>query len=1506
MGCVLWLTGCGSVETTETEEQPVQNAQAVVSAACKAESLSWPAGSTADSYACAGPQELSFKCFNQKTNDSRCPQTGSTPRPKTCYQTCDVVTGFHEEADSSELLPDGYYLEQICECDTPRCDYQYCYDVYHYTFQPASCDTAASAHAARAMASGYTLTGSRWPDDSVNRPFQCNYQLHDVPTVEQASDSRCSVRQCRPEEYEYDPVYGTCRHPAFGAASVGSCGAAASPFLSASGRSVGDLKQDTQIRASWNAMNGASTPVPVEFASTQCLTCEQISNPFDKIQCLRTQLNRLNSLGLSPSARDALEQQLIHHMKLLFETSSDALVIEQRNTVSGYYASKPSITSQCGSAWTAPTTPSCTVPDYVKGTFAMCNQMRSEHVPLAVLPTVFDTCFNLLASYVSGLSPSCSSVDAEQYRQSYVDVSTAIVAKYVGTLSTPVGNSDAEDLARSNELHGKLKAIQTWYSPIRGSIYPGSAPNDATMARVNEVFKRFWNAVYLDKAAEQVINSNTTDAQAEAIRLGVLDQGLRAERQVLRATFARASNPEPPLTGDLVMYVMGDALEGLRRRLEDVSALHDMGCRFMSCTLLRSKTRQLWGLLGSLHDQSALSAELSAIGQLSADKRLDTKWVEVFTNIQFRYDIFLSGARVALNVGSGSYNKDLWFSRAPSALPGTATAFTSLLKTAHARTVGYDTNTLFVLSDARQLEMGLDAQKQANINTEVDQQTASLLSRTDSYKTDRKFLVQGLLSQLENQQALTNVTAQMESLYTQTVDISGDLDGLRGSQAIDEVRHGQFMKSFELLNAGLAAEGRDVVKSEQSLSISAQRATYTGQGGVTDLSDVVVPGASSSPFKLEAQQGDVIDLQVTGQWSPTCALSQTTGFNGSKVKPVNSNQTAAMTGPEGFAVTTSEGNYYAQGVETVNSDGKYNNSVNSAKVCAGLTFAKPIAALSEFLGFSVKAEACSGFDAGDTWNKTESNTNGNGSESRSTLTMARGLRAKRTPFPDQPAGSLLLVRVAHPTAPGSSIPASSILSVQVVRAPSTSVLVDTTSDVYLVVNDLSGSSCSVPNPAALTVKVSHLRSEAAAARQIFTAMALAEKKVQMDARTYVAQGRLLPSQATLLRNSAYDEVYKQCLAACPAGQSCACNNLSVYSESLRNLFETWLTYDLVGIEREVEIVNIERRMRALHLDLKGLEKNYSLVQEKSRLLALEPAWLLRNLDGSELRIELGKLTYLMSNLVEPVMKLRHQELRTSLQVDRAKLEALIDFNPLTFDLVDLSTKATSAAKAINDQLKSERSRGPTGTMSEIIVSIPRVDKGISSDFPSVSNQVAAGIWAQILAGKDPVITLSPADVYAPGGGPLLLGCTQSAPIINTMAFYLVHNVTASYLPYSLTTTFAPEMSFPTTSQLYEYSFVRSDYLAPTVQMILGYPENVLSSLHTYWQTPGTQVATGLSPFSSIHTDLRSFRTRYPNNPDGSIGSTNPLYLADELLIAFRVEPRQESPGAKLPGVLGCN
>lgn len=1486
----LWWAGCGGVEATGPEEQEARSAQAVVAESCKAESLSWT--SSPESSACAGPQELQFKCFNWRdTNDSHCP----VKEPKTCYEPCEQQVGYDSQSFSVSIPQVYLYSNTVCTCADYQCEYITCYDepVYGDAY---TCEQAAISHASQ-MDYGVTY--------EVIRPgTYCIYRLDNIPVYDTVyDDPRCPAYDCS--------THLACRHPSFGEAPAGACGNDTGPFYSAPGRSVAQLRTDPQLVQDWNELNVAQ--VPVEFASATCLTCEQESEPSRKYTCLKTQFERLGSLPLSAENLANLEQKLVHHMKLLLETRADKLTAEQRNHARSLYTSRPSLTSQCGTAWTAPAvSSSCFVPPELTGALTMCNQMRSEHVPAAALPAVFDTCFPFTAQLISRLPPSCSAEDADAYRKAYLELSTALILRDVGNVTTPLGSTDSEDLARSQELRAKLKDIELWFGSARQFLYPASGPDADLLARLNEVFKLFWNRAYLQGEMNKNVSS---DAEAEAVRLGVLDHGTRAERQVLRAAFDVPSLCDAPMRGELLLPLMGDALHGIEQRLEEVSLLHDMSCRFQDCTGVRSQSRQLWGLLGSLHDSSLLGNELSAIGLVASDKRLDASWVKTFSFIKDRHDVLQAAINDTLGVGSrwdcstahSGYVPASLLSRSPESLRSTAVGFTSLLKTARARVAGYDSNALFVLSDARRLAMGLDAQKQVNINTRLDDSISELEGEIITYQGERLNLVKGLLAMLDNQRNVANLTTRTDLLYEQTIQLGKDLEGLRASHAVDQVRYGDFMKGFELLNVGVADSGREVIKAERTVKVSAQQAAYDGPGGATNLASLVVPDSTGATFKLEAQPGDVVNIQVSGQWSPTCALRQTVGFNGSKVLPVSPNLTPAMTGPEGFAVTSVEDNYYAEGVQTVTSEGTFTNVTGSVKACAGLELAKSLTALTGFFGLAnltASLEACGGFETGHTWSETESETNSHGSEARSSLALARGLRAKRTPFPDQPAGSLLLVRTRHQTgSPPSSIPKADILSVQVVRAPSTSVLVGEASDVYLVVNDMKSSVlCPTVDGSQLTLNVSHLQSEAEASKVVFRAMAAAEKVVRDNASIYVAQGRLLPSQATLLRSAAYQEVYNQCVRDhCASG-----NNLSSYSESLRNLFETWLAKDIVDIEREVELVNIERQMRALRMELAALEQDYSTAQEQSRLLALEPAWALRNLEGSELRERLRDLNHVMTDYIEPVVTLRHPEVRTGFtSADKAVLNKLVYFDPIRGSLVDLAREAKRVASLVNDKLKHERLVGPTQTINEVIISIPR-EKGFVSDYHQMDDDTAADIWADIKAGKDPLITLRPEHAYLLGGDSMVLGCTQSAPIINTMAFYLVHESATDYLPVNITTTIAPEMSFTTTPALRQYDFVRMDYLAPSVPLMLGFKEDVVTDLRNYWALPGTQVATGLSPFGTFHLNLLSFRRKYHNKDDGTIGDDNPFSFARELLIAFRVEPRQEAPMSKLPGVPECD
>jgi hypothetical protein len=747
--------------------------------------------------------------------------------------------------------------------------------------------------------------------------------------------------------------------------------------------------------------------------------------------------------------------------------------------------------------------------------------------------------------------------------------------------------------------------------------------------------------------------------------------------------------------------------------------------------------------------------------------------------------------------------------------------------------------------------------------------------------------VRDLLTQLQNESTQTSLDNQAASKVARVFQLTQDLSGLQHSFAVDEARYGDFMKAFEQLAPSFEVGGSVIVTPQPPLSVSAADAHYSLPSPL--LSGMVVTTAPLTPWRIQTLAGETLNIQTSGAWSPTCALGKTSGPSGALV-----NVAGASTGPEGFMVTTSNATYTATGEQTVNTNGKYENWTRSASICAGFEISTGLSFIGTGSKAYVRVEACAGYQAGNTWQRNTSNTDGKGNETRSSIATAHGVRSPLAPFPDQPVGSLLVVQVL----PGGTL-TSHVLDVRVVQSPSTAILSNSNADVYLVVNDLGAPDCPIPpTPASLTLQISKLTPASLAARQLTTAMVNAHAALQAQSATIVAQGRVLPSQLNLLRSTAYQKVFDQCL----------CTTLAGYPEGLRNLFDTWVTKELVHIEREVELVNIERQIKLLLMDLRAISDDLNAATAQARMIALMPAWDLRNLDGAQLRSQTQQLIEVMNNWIWPVIHLRNPEtLSTFTVADLALLDALTSVSP-TSVMVDLATAANNAAQMVGSRLSGARTAAPTPTLRDVAVSFPRTDKPVVSFWRKVDVLRAQAVWKSILAGGNAVLSLKPEDVYSAPGGPGILTCSSSTPIINSLSLFLAHSTASTWPNWDVASTLTSGFLFPTALGQESFTFTNAAYLAPTPTMLFGRSDAALTTAATFWTLPGRQVAAGLSPFSDVFLDLSSFGVSFPTppgSPPGTISPASPLSLANELIVVMRLEPRDEAPGTLLPGTPGC-
>jgi hypothetical protein len=589
--------------------------------------------------------------------------------------------------------------------------------------------------------------------------------------------------------------------------------------------------------------------------------------------------------------------------------------------------------------------------------------------------------------------------------------------------------------------------------------------------------------------------------------------------------------------------------------------------------------------------------------------------------------------------------------------------------------------------------------------------------------------------------------------------------------------------------------------------------------------------------------------------------------------------------------------FTADSSQTVTSRGIFDNWTRSEKLCAGGGFKFPPG--PEVI-FDVHAsfDVCMGWEQGNTFSRNQVDTRGDGTETRSSFSFARGIRSPATPFPGEPVGSLLLVQM-----PLNEVAPARALSVRVLIAPYTSVMVsktpsappDQASDFYLVVND-GNTGCAPRAPDFLHLQVTQLTPAGPASQALADSMAAAIDTIKAESADIVAQGRVLPAQLDQLRRDAYAEVYRRCVYP-------SCTNLAPYAESLKNLFETFIAKQLTHVQREVEMVNIERQLRSVMMDVQVLKDERQYALAAGRLSSLIPTWALRELDGLQLRSELRHLGQVLTEWIAPIVYLRHPEVLTSFGPEEIALLDRLTRTSTTAALDVVATDVISAARVVESRLRAVRIAAQR-PIDYVTITIPRPGYTRQTPFRTVDSATAAKFWADVLSAKDPAFTIKPELFY--NVNPYFLPCNYSAPIINSVVFYLFHHPFLNFPRGGLTSTLNPAMRFPLVSGIAQYDFVNATYLGPFVTVLTGSDATrVEEVIRGFWAETGSQTSPGLSPFTDWHFDLEPYRLANPSGVDGQLSPANPWSQAEEFVIAFKVEPRVEAPGQPLPGVLTC-
>lgn len=1373
--------------------------------------------------------------------------------------------------------------------------------------------------------------------------FYCDYDLFNAPTDYHYGADTAAFAICGghtvpdPTLVHVNGCYNPERAPAY------SCGYTPGPQYTEFGKDLSVISGDT-LNDSGRATCLTEEQLPLPTGATG-------ENPAALVQAkheaLKTNYQHALSGDYAGTDNARLASMLEQNLKLLFEGYGEYLTPAQRDYTRSLYAADDNLPA-CGVDYTAPQTSSCSLDRTdLDRKLRMCTRLQSHHVhgvkdtedvenaciDLADLIAPLHAQFTAAGGVDDGSRPTTPpallTTDCGYlgYREMWHRAVTDPLATRMEKLVDLKNNAAAD----TPETAMRLRLFDRWYGKLVQIFYAFAPTADASdlhepmvRARWRETSKlagSFWRGIYrqlFGMADQYAAGSGSgsgsgagTAPSANDIEAAAHDS-LVADRAVLQLMYPAAGNPAP-LRGAPLLMLTSDALQAMSKRLQDISVYHDMGCSYLGCANGRndSETSYLYRFFDAIANASELGEALAgarAANQPNHPPVVRDEWLTVFDQLLAQHRTFELALCDAANVAAadcdathyGALEQQL--ETAPAALPVPATALGAIVQDATVRWSSYRTSGMLEPAARNRLSAGI---QQAQVNAVLDdlRTTANQLSaKTTAYAGTMQQLATAYLTDISQRNKVSDVEAQIAARQATLERQTADIAGLREKIDRDNRLWGTFLDSYKTVSD---VDGNALVQTESlgTFFMDASSAHAAGPLGP----NASVSALNAAPTKYSVTKGDILHVNVNGNWSPTCMIQA----NGNKIAIPGNDQMSVNTsldptiGPEGFTLSLQNGTLSTHGNSASDQTSSSGGVSFDASVCAGLR-AEVGYEWNLVVDISVKAyvdtSLCAKLYSSTTHTHQTGTSDSDSSSTGATLGSSSGVRLPNTPFPYQPAGSVLLVYTV-PNQP------SQIIRTEVVQRQHASIA-PADADVYVVANDITSPACTVDTANQLSVTLTKLQNSAQAAANVKNALVHVLDTLSSQGDAVVAQGSFSGAEQTSLRSAA--------ISAISSTAGCNCN-FSAYPEPIKNFFYAWIDHEIANIDKKVQIYNLTRANNAVLLDLEALSQDLVYADKAGHIASMLPGWSLRNLDMELLRAEVRKLLKSATYDLYPILKLRFPTIFDGLATDQVlvpQIQTLV--NAHWDDPVDnLAHAAYAATQALLDESATIGVHQQDLAITTVGLQFTR--PGLTTKytlFPYADDARSKAVWDQITTPPHIVtFDVTPQDLYKIGGGSAI-ACTQEAPVIRDLGIVITGadaDTTARFNPlyWYAPATAAPTMLFPTAQtydqvlqrwlpgELESYTLADTGWQAQLVQFMFA--DSATSTFSKYDEKrPATNTtfttARGLSPFTKFTVDFSSFYA-----PDKLVNGIAPLFdaanptRAKQVTLVMRVESRLNRP-----------
>ena len=788
-------------------------------------------------------------------------------------------------------------------------------------------------------------------------------------------------------------------------------------------------------------------------------------------------------------------------------------------------------------------------------------------------------------------------------------------------------------------------------------------------------------------------------------------------------------------------------------------------------------------------------------------------------------------------------------------------SFLSLINSAIVLAGNYKSTARFYGKDVERLDYLPTRDNINRLITTIDRLHRRFNSKLSQHETNRNLLLNQIKTTINENSGLLDYESKI--LFARQQALSNDINAARSATENEEEKINEYL--IGMINID------DDFETFANAGSTTKRVLANNSDFVEDFldDDYKLSDLYKSKRSVKSKSSRLLKINVTGDWSPTCALSKDDFFG----TAANRN---LQIGPDGYLLSFSQSKAFLTATSRTKREIEYQDQSTSASVCASAG-----AGGSAFgVGGSVTTSVCATSTTGVRKEEIQSESTTNSIEERSSASFAEGLRLFNTPFKNITAGALLGVITNGADSPRISdvIEVKQIGRQDVVELPANS-------EIYFMVNDCSGST----SEGELTVEVQSFVSESDVMSDVVDSLIKVRRTKQYQAKrqSILAQGSGISSDLRTFR----DEITSYLSQKVPGYDS---------NPRIASLAETWISSELFVLEKQHQVKILSRQMDEITWQMASLGLQLERADKSEFINQILLTRLNGQLDYTALQDSYQNLMRFASASMRPVTKLYYTSLTSRFEPWYNKF---LDLG-LSAENLEYINLINDAIGDLSDFLPEASIFTESGQGLNLLLRVPRPEIDVSEvrgGMPLASDSLRAKIWGYV-DGEDEsdALTLNlPIDTfYQVGRTTGRLSCRQVRPIIESAAIGLVLDELAQPSdletfnagPDTVEVSVGPEIVYSgkNGSTTYRYYNRNSDSNVSSSSLPVQYLEkNSGASLarRITQLTGATNSAIGLSPFSKF--EIKGLRSTLKAREPVLSRALDTDVTINEIIIGFR-------------------